>query len=761
MKYRVQLAQACAIFLVIICTALPVQAQFNLGGSTTVQETPTLPEPLTAEAANALISRLSDVEVRALLLDQLNTQAAATAQDAEASSEILYHATSGAWQSVVTSVRGLPDLFTSQARAFSNFYDSIGGRTGLLGLLGYMAVVFGVAASVELIFRRLTRNWRILPPADPENITLRETVQLLAQRLTTQVVAVIIFVLAARTTGMLILPETLVPSVQLVGLFLIGFPRFMLAIAFFMFAPMNPEYRLLNVDTKHARAFCFHQFWIAFLIGFSGAIIAFNTNNGLPMDASDLGFWLSLALIIYLITIFWRYREGGVTMMRGADPDVTPMEERAAQFYPYAMILIFVTLWWLSRIIISYGNLELLASAPHYKTMLLLIFAPAMDTLVRGLVRHLTPAMTGEGPVAERAHYATKRSYIRIGRVVIFAVVVLSIADFWGMSATSIAAASVGAQFAASIIEFLVIISVGYLLYEAVSLYINRKLAAEQTAAGYNPDEEEIGGDGGGAGGSRLSTVLPLILLVSRSFIVVLFLLLGLSNIGVDTTPLLAGASIVGLAIGFGAQKLVTDVVSGIFFLVDDAFRNGEYVEVEGTMGTVEKISIRSMQLRHHKGPVHTIPYGEIPKVTNFSRDWVIMKLRFTVPFGSDPEKIRKIFKKIGQDMLEIPELAEDFLQPFKSQGVLEIDDVGMVIRGKFMAKPGKQFMIRKEIFNRVNAAFEENGIEFARREVRVALPSMVQAHKLTAEDTAAISAAATQAAQQQLSETGEKGGGR
>jgi small-conductance mechanosensitive channel len=105
--------------------------------------------------------------------------------------------------------------------------------------------------------------------------------------------------------------------------------------------------------------------------------------------------------------------------------------------------------------------------------------------------------------------------------------------------------------------------------------------------------------------------------------------------------------------------------------------------------------------------------------------------------------------------------LTEDFLQPFKSQGVLEIDDVGMVIRGKFMAKPGKQFMIRKEIFNRVNLAFEENGIEFARREVRVALPSMAQAHELTAEDTAAISAAATQAAQQQLSETGKKDGAR
>lgn len=710
-----------------------------------------LPDPLTPEAANALISRLSDADVRALLLDQLNTQATATSADEDAAvNDFLYHATTGATRSITVPIERLPILVSEQGRAFSNYYDKIGGFSGLLTLFGYMILVFGVAAIAELIFRRLTRNWQILPPADADNMTLRETIQLLTQRLTTQVIAVVVFVLVARTVGKLILPETLFPTVQLVGLYLIGFPRFMLSLAFFFFAPMNPEYRLLTVDTKTARTFCFHQFWLAMLLGFSAAILIFNANNGVPQGETRLGFWLNLVLHIYLIVIFWRHREGGVMMMRGADPDVTPMEDRVARMYPYANIAIFVIVWWVINIVVSYGNFELLASAPHYKTMILLMFAPAMDTAIRGLVRHLTPAMTGEGPVAERAYYASKRAYIRIGRVVIFAIVVLSIAEFWGMSATALATAGVGARFAASIIEFLIIISIGYLLYEAVSLVINRKLAAEMTANGIDPDSADVGGDGGGAGGSRLSTVLPLVLLVARSFIVVLFLLLGLSNIGVDTTPLLAGASIVGLAIGFGAQKLVTDVVSGVFFLIDDAFRTGEYVEVEGTMGTVEKISIRSMQLRHHKGPVHTIPYGEIPKVTNFSRDWVIMKLRFTVPFDTDPNKVKKIFKKIGQDMLELEEFKDDFMQPFKSQGVLEVDDVGMVIRGKFMCKPGAQFMIRKEIFNRVNAAFAENGLEFARREVRVALPSMETAHELTPEDTAAISAAATQAAQDQ-----------
>jgi len=81
----------------------------------------------------------------------------------------------------------------------------------------------------------------------------------------------------------------------------------------------------------------------------------------------------------------------------------------------------------------------------------------------------------------------------------------------------------------------------------------------------------------------------------------------------------------------------------------------------------------------------------------------VIVKLKFTVPFDTNPQKVKKLFKKIGAEMMEVPEFADDFLQPFKSQGVFDFDDVGMIIRGKFMAKPGKQFVLRKEIYRATN----------------------------------------------------------
>ena len=151
--------------------------------------------------------------------------------------------------------------------------------------------------------------------------------------------------------------------------------------------------------------------------------------------------------------------------------------------------------------------------------------------------------------------------------------------------------------------------------------------------------------------------------------------------------------------------------------------------------------------MRHHKGPVHTIPYGEIPKVTNNSRDWVIMKLEFTFPFETDANKIKKIFKKIGQDMLET-EYASDLLQTFKSQGVYDVDDVGIIIRGKFMAKPGTQWAIRKDVYNRIQQALDEADIQFARREVRVQVPGLEQRTDLTDSQKNAIAAAATEAAQ-------------
>ena len=159
-------------------------------------------------------------------------------------------------------------------------------------------------------------------------------------------------------------------------------------------------------------------------------------------------------------------------------------------------------------------------------------------------------------------------------------------------------------------------------------------------------------------------------------------------------------------------ETLVKDIVSGLFFLADDAFRLGEYIETSGSKGTIEKISIRSVSLRHPRGALASVPYGQIGKVNNYSRGWVIEKFIFRVAFDSDVDLIKKLFKKIGQDIAADPELAVDLLEPFKSQGIGMVEDGTLVVRGKFMARAGHQFGIKKAVMKAVQQAFTENGIK-------------------------------------------------
>lgn len=259
------------------------------------------------------------------------------------------------------------------------------------------------------------------------------------------------------------------------------------------------------------------------------------------------------------------------------------------------------------------------------------------------------------------------------------------------------------------------VIFFAYALYGAVRTLIDGKLADDEPAPGLADTE-----DGMGPGASRLGTLLPLLrnaLVVSIFAVVAMVVLAGM---GVDVAPLFAGAGVVGLAVGFGAQTLIRDIFSGAFFLADDAFRRGEYIDVGGVTGAVEKISLRSFQLRHHNGPLHTIPFGAINQLTNFSRDWVVMKLRLRLVYGTDIEKVRKLVKKLGQQMAADPEIGPLFIAPLKSQGVVEMEDSAMILSVKFMTKPGDQFIARRHVYTRIAELFAREGIEFASREVRV-----------------------------------------
>jgi len=187
-----------------------------------------------------------------------------------------------------------------------------------------------------------------------------------------------------------------------------------------------------------------------------------------------------------------------------------------------------------------------------------------------------------------------------------------------------------------------------------------------------------------------------------------------LAELGVNITPLIAGASVLGLAVSFGSQSLVRDIVSGVFFLAEDSFRIGEYVDCSKVKGTVEGFSVRSLKLRHQNGQLNIVPFGQIGHITNFSRDWTVVKFNIAFANGTDVELLRKTVKKIGLELMEDPQFKPILLQPLKMQGVVDIKDNSLIVRFKFMARPKNPTMVQRMAIRRMYEQFPALGIQFA-----------------------------------------------
>jgi small-conductance mechanosensitive channel len=221
--------------------------------------------------------------------------------------------------------------------------------------------------------------------------------------------------------------------------------------------------------------------------------------------------------------------------------------------------------------------------------------------------------------------------------------------------------------------------------------------------------------DGGPSTASRLRTVMPVLRISTGILILILGGLLVLSELGINITPLIAGASVLGLAVSFGSQSLVRDVVSGVFFLAEDAFRVGEYIDSSKVKGTVEGFSVRSIRLRHQNGPLHIVPFGQIGHITNFSRDWTTVKFNLSFGIDTDVELLRKTVKNIGLEMMEEPAFAKELLQPLKMQGIVDIKDGSLIVRFKFTATPQNPSVVQRAAIRRMYETFPEKGIEFAK----------------------------------------------
>jgi small-conductance mechanosensitive channel len=658
------------------------------------QEAGQPPPPQTSSEVRLFLDLLDDPEVRAWIEEQ--RQGAPPAAQGKASSDPMMspHMVSSRIDRVRQNLASLSaavprvpeELGRVRALLMLELQD-----TGLIriGILFALFVLLGLG--LELLYRRATRgllDWIAALPIE----TPAGRVRSLSLRLGYGVGQVCAFALGSIGGFLPFRWPPLLRDIILAYLIAALVLRLSLAISDVVFAPRQADARRRLAPLDEAAA----RFWhirINLLIGwfaFGYATVALLAMLGLLPEVRRLvAYTLGLGLVAIGLEMLWRRPV--------AAQDARPRRRLAVLAGSVFIVLLWIL--WVAGAMPAFWLLAILAAAP---------------LAIRGTRRAIEHVVGAEG--GQRWAKSLLAVLVERGlRAAILIGAALFLARMWEVDLTALTASdTVITRLARGAFSAVVIVMVTDLLWQIAKTMIDRKIMGAQ-APGSQLDTEET------RRRSRLRTLLPIL----RNLLAIVFLVMAvmmvLSAIGIEIGPLIAGAGVVGVAIGFGAQTLVKDIISGMFYLLDDAFRVGEYIQSGNYKGTVESFSLRSVKLRHHRGPLYTVPFGELGAVQNMSRDWVIDKLTIGVTYDTDLEKAKKLIKQVGKDLAIDPEFAPNLIETLKMQGVEQFGEFAIQLRMKMMTRPGEQFVIRRRAYSMIKKAFDDNGIKFAVPTVHVA----------------------------------------
>ena len=210
----------------------------------------------------------------------------------------------------------------------------------------------------------------------------------------------------------------------------------------------------------------------------------------------------------------------------------------------------------------------------------------------------------------------------------------------------------------------------------------------------------------------RVNTLMGILRKTVSVIIWSIFIMIILKKINIDIAPILAGAGIIGLAVGFGAQELVRDLITGFFILLEDQIRTGDVAVLNGTSGTVEKLELRTITLRDAGGVVHVFQNGKINTVSNMTKDWSAILFNIGVAYKENLTQVMKLMQEVGDGMFAEEEFKAKMLDTIEISGLNSFDDSALVIRGRIRTKPGQQWGIGREYRKRLKETFDEHNIE-------------------------------------------------
>jgi small-conductance mechanosensitive channel len=694
-----------------------------------------IPDHLTHDEVRDLVARLSDAEVRELIISQLDKQASAEPQTSDTEAYVSHLSTGitiawGTLSRLMDSGGGIQSLPSSIIHELT-YNGQISGAYLLFQLIGLL--VFGWLGA-HLTRRLLSKNKARQRPTT----STRKRFDLACYGLVSGLIELAGY--AGGAALFVVISSQQMPAAHPFWFELIWCVVLIQLVVLsvkMVIKPAQAQIGLVEVSTAAGQQALAWAMLLTASLVLPKPLVAVATDYGADTDTALLMSLIFSSMFIgMLIVLLIRLRHYGSQLIIGDEADASSLRLGLARVWWMISIAYVLAIWFLSigkraatgesSMIPGIGSLLLFAFIPFFDRGLQLLVSwyfrdkPAPEDAAEA---EQTDSLADDKEVVEligsEADTTSAPGYIatalRYARTIMGLVILFIFVRLWNINLEAISAQLIGQTFANALFDIGITILLTWAMWGMIRISIERKLSE-----GKSDSAEEGESEAGGLGGSRVETVLPLIRVSIKITLIIMAVLISLSSMGVNIGPLIAGAGVIGIAIGFGAQTLVRDIVSGFFYLLDDAFRIGEYVVIDQIRGSVEKISVRSFQLRHHEGPVHTIPYGEIRTLTNWSRDWAIMKFELRIPFETDIDMVRKMIKQIGLDMADDPVFGPLMLAPLKSQGVNRIDDSALIIRCKFTAIPGQQYLIRREAFTRIQRAFEEKGIQFAPRRVLV-----------------------------------------
>ncbi|NIO05361.1 MAG: mechanosensitive ion channel [Proteobacteria bacterium] len=289
----------------------------------------------------------------------------------------------------------------------------------------------------------------------------------------------------------------------------------------------------------------------------------------------------------------------------------------------------------------------------------------------------------------------------RLTKGVVIVIAIGSILEFWGFQASWFVTSELGSTILSRVVAIGIVVGLVIGIID-ISEFVTKQLVqsrTDQTGQTIEP-------------GRKKKTLVPLFhWLVSVAAIFVGGVII-LNQLGVNVTPILAGAGIIGLAVGFGAQSLVKDFINGLFLLFEDSVAVGDVVVINGTGGLVEAVSLRTIKMRDLAGNVHVIPNGSVDAITNMTKEYSRYVFEVGVAYREDVDEVMALLKEIGESLQRDPEFKDDILEPLEILGVDKFDDSAVVIKARITTKPIKQWRVGREFNRRMKKVFDERNIE-------------------------------------------------